>query len=114
MSRILHISRRIGQFGAWWIAPLDESRHGLSLVRLMAVSCFVLVGHTVYHEHALTWVDFSVLMAGISAAFGKKVWVAWLARNQVTVQGMEQRLTAEITQRREQAAKDGWPGRESA
>ena len=67
-----------------------------------------------YHEHALTWVDFSVLMAGISAAFGKKVWVAWLARNQVTVQGVEQRLTAEITQRREQAAKDGWPGREVA
>lgn len=60
-------------------APLVEGWQGISLVRLIAAFCMVLVGHEVFvHEHDLTWVDFWIVVAAVAAAFGKKVFSTFL------------------------------------
>ena len=71
----------------WWklthflLAPLVDSWAGLSLTRFLAIFCCVLVGHNVlWHDRALTWIDFWLIVAAISAAFGKALWLAFLAR----------------------------------
>lgn len=64
----------------WLLAPLDDRLRGLSLTRILAVLCFVFVGHSVWHERALTWIDFWVLALGIATAYGKKVLLAFFSR----------------------------------
>lgn len=86
--------------GAWLLAPLDDALHGLSLTRLLAMACFVYVGHEVFvHEKAITWVDYAVMMLGIAAAFGKTVVLALIQRSQLHIAGKEIRETVDVTLR---------------
>lgn len=74
------------RFALWFVAPLDERLRGLSLVRLMAATCFVFVAHEVFaHEKSLTWVDYAVLVLGVACAFGKKMVYALIQRSQVSI-----------------------------
>ena len=82
------------RFLLWWVAPLDEGKKGLSLVRLESAACFGIVAHDVWHEKPLTWVHFWILVAGFSAAFGKKVWVWFLTRIQEKAESKD--VTARI------------------
>jgi len=73
-------TQRVKRFLFWFVAPFEEGLRGLSLTRLMAVTCFVYVGFAVANEHRLSWVDYNVLVLGIVAAFGKKMMYAWVTR----------------------------------
>ncbi len=76
--------RPLLRFCLWFVAPLDERLRGLSLTRLLAMACFVFVGHTVWEEQRLSWVDYSTLLLGVCAAFGKKLVYALVSRAAAT------------------------------
>lgn len=91
----------------WFVAPLDDRLRGLSLTRLLAISCFVFVAHEVlWHEEGLSWVDFWVLTLGICTAYGKKVLLAFLQRVGLRSASMDitNKTQIEIAQRRADGA----------
>lgn len=62
-------------------APLVDHWRGISLTRLIAAFCCVVVGHEVLaHEGSLSWVDFCVLVLAVGTAFGKMGYEAFLRR----------------------------------
>ena len=73
-------TQRVKRVLLWVISPLDERLAGLSLTRLMAMACFVYVGHTVWEEQRLSWVDYNVMLLGVVTAFGKKMVYAYITR----------------------------------
>lgn len=88
------------RFLLWFVAPLDDRLRGLSLARILAVACFVYVGHEVFiHEKGLTWVDAYVMTLGLASAFGQKMLLAFINRNSFAVDGKEIRETVDITLR---------------
>ncbi len=99
----------------WLLAPLVENWRGLSLTRFLAIACYAFVGYEVWvHERPLSWVDLTVLTLGVATAFGKKAFLAWIARTTTNVVGVEAHVRQEIADRRQQAADNGWPGAEVA
>lgn len=95
------------RFLLWFVAPLDDRLRGLSLTRILATACFVFVGHSVWEERALSWVDFWVLVLGICTAYGKKMLLAFLQRIGLKSSSMDVTNKTEIAirQRREQGAE---------
>lgn len=107
-------THRVKRFLLWFVAPLDERLRGLSLVRVLAVGCFAIVYYDVIiNARALSWVHFWILMAGLSAAFGKKVFLFLLSRWRGKTASEDQRIdaridiTQDITERREQGKEWG-------
>lgn len=74
-------TQHVLRFLLWIVAPLDERLRGLSLVRVLSMACFVFVGHTVWEEQRLSWVDYNVLLLGVASAMGKKLVYALITRN---------------------------------
>lgn len=89
----------------WFVAPLDDRLRGLSLTRILAVLCFVYVGHSVWEERALSWVDFWVLALGICTAYGKKVLLAFLQR--IGLRSVSQDVTLDLRQEIVRRREDG-------
>lgn len=74
MKRFLSVAK-------WFVAIFDDRLRGLSLTRLLAISCFVFVAHSVFwRKEELTYVHLWILMLGICTAYGKKVLLAFLQR----------------------------------
>lgn len=93
----------------WPIAPFDDRIRGLSLTRLLAVACFVMVAHEVFvHEKGLTWIDFWTLVLGICTAFGKKMVNALLLRIGLGTQAVssEARSQVDVTHRQIQERRE--------
>lgn len=80
------IERRASTVGwsspfVWLMAPLVDGWRGLSLTRLVAVFCCIIVWHEVVMDRkALSWVDFCVLALAVATAFGKLSYDAFLQR----------------------------------
>lgn len=73
----------------FFLAPLVDGYHGLSLTRLLAVATMAVVWMTAFHEHTLTWVMFWMVLASLAAAFGKGVFVKLLGDVKLGVSGSE-------------------------
>lgn len=99
-------SQPIKRFLLWWVAPLDDRLRGLSLTRILAAACFVFVGHSVYEERALSWVDFWVLVLGTCSAYGKKMLFAFLQRIGLQSKSVDTRIDQRIDIRREPSPLD--------
>lgn len=94
------------RFLLWFVAPFDERIQGLSMARLLAIWCFILVTHNVVkEERPLTGWDYATLLLGAALWVGKKAVMALIARQQTKASQLDQKIDVtlkEIRERRDQ------------
>lgn len=84
------------------LAPIVDHWIGISLTRLIAMLVvFIVYEQTVGLQMPFTWVHFWAVLAAVSAAFGKTVWVDFLKRNKNETAGSQVFETVEVREIRE-------------
>lgn len=74
----------------WLVAPLVDGWQGLSLTRLVACFCCLVVAQdTIIRGHVNDWVDFAILALAVATAFGKMTYTAFLQRLTIGVAGIQ-------------------------